>query len=435
MSKFDLESGLSLDQRLREQGPMNLEQAYETLERLQLDGMVLAEPVNVFHLLGYWPQLALTRAGQPPTTFALLTRDQRQSPGFVTSRFIYYYTYVDGGFTRDLQVHLYLEADDDPNKALAPAEVDSTKEFPDLQAAPLSDIERDRRAALDAAQLARATHANAGAALMRAMQAMGLDRGRIAFDHPLIEAIGIRHGHRGTFVPADQALGWIRLVKSPLELELMRRASRANVAAVLAVAQEIRAGATYHELRERFACEAAARGNRAVFLTLDRVSSELSAHRVADGQTFFIDGVSHHRHYHGDYARTVFVGEPHAAARTAARAVTHAWRAIRERLKPGLKYSDIVNIGKESIKKGGFDVLVGFGPHSVGLAHTDEPGADAGGFHRKLDLTLQENMVLSVDCPVMNTGIGGSAHVEDLMLITADGAEPLHDIDESILSI
>ena len=29
---------------------------------------------------------------------------------------------------------------------------------------------------------------------------------------------------------------------------------------------------------------------------------------------------------------------------------------------------------------------------------------------------------------VMNTGVGGSAHIEDLMLITAEGAEPLHEI-------
>lgn len=414
---------------------MNLPQAYETMERLQLDGLVLADPVNVFHLLGYWPQTALTRAGQPPTTFALLARDARQAPGLVTSRFIYYYTYVDGGFTRKLQVHLYLEPADDPVTSSESVEVDAAKEFPDARLEPLSAIEHRRRNELDAAHAAYGTGSDAGAALLRAMRDMGLDRGRIAFDHPLIAAICARHDHRGTLVPADEALGWIRIVKSPLELLLMERAARANVAAVKAVAQDIRAGATYDELRERFAREAAAQGNRAVFLTLDRVSSELSEHRVADGQTFFIDGVSHHRHYHGDYARTVFVGEPTASAREAARAVSHAWTAIRERLKPGLRYSDIITIGAEAVKKGGFDLRIGFGPHSVGLAHTDEPGADAGGFHRKLDLQLRENMVLSVDCPVMNTGIGGSAHVEDLMRITADGAEPLHDLDASIITV
>lgn len=44
-------------------------------------------------------------------------------------------------------------------------------------------------------------------------------------------------------------------------------------------------------------------------------------------------------------------------------------------------------------------------------------------------------MVLSVDCPVLNTGIGGSAHMEDLSLITADGAEPIHTITDPVVIV
>ena len=58
-----------------------------------------------------------------------------------------------------------------------------------------------------------------------------------------------------------------------------------------------------------------------------------------------------------------------------------------------------------------------------------------GGFYGKLDLTLRENMILSVDCPVMSTGVGGSAHIEDLMLITAEGAEPLHEIGAPVITV
>jgi Xaa-Pro aminopeptidase len=172
-----------------------------------------------------------------------------------------------------------------------------------------------------------------------------------------------------------------------------------------------------------------------VFLNVDRVSSELSQDTIRDGQALFLDSVSHYRHYHGDYARMVFVGEPPPAAREAARAVAHGWSALREQLRPGLRYSQIGALGRDAVRKGGFDVAVGFGPHSVGLMHTDEPGEDAGGFYRKLDLTLQENMILSVDCPVLDTGLGGSAHTEDLMLITADGAVPLHDLADPVITV
>ena len=35
-------------------------------------------------------------------------------------------------------------------------------------------------------------------------------------------------------------------------------------------------------------------------------------------------------------------------------------------------------------------------------------------YWQKDDLVLEENMIISVDMPVLHTGIGGSAHLEDL---------------------
>ncbi len=429
-----------LDQLLRSEGPINLPHAYEVMDQFELTGLVVALPVNVYHLLGYWPQLANTRVDQPPTTFVLLSRDERQQPRLVTSRFIYYYTYVDGGYTRDLPIYLYQEAvDRGPDEQITAtgdkANSRSSIEFPDQEMAPLSVVEERRRKALDTVAAARETRSHAGTALVQAMRDLGLDRGRIAFDHPLIHAVCENHDITAELVPGDNMLRWIRLVKSPVEIELMRRAAAANADALTAVGEQIRNGATHAELRNLFEVEAARRGNRAVFLNVDRVSSEISNDVIHDGQVFFLDGVSQFRHYHGDYARTVFVGEPLAPARKAAAAVEHAWQAIREQLRPGISYSNIVELGREAVKKGGFDFRIGFGPHSVGLMHTDEPGIDCGGFYGKLDLTLRENMILSVDCPIMNTGVGGSAHIEDLMLITADGAEPIHEIGDAVVTI
>ena len=421
-----------LDDRLRGQGPMNLTRAYEVMEKFDLEGFVLADPVNVFHLLGYWPQIAHTKTGQPPTTFALLSRYSDRAPGFVTTRFIYYYTYADGRFRQDLQVYLYLNSADGGGEGLA---APVTGDFPDRASAALSAIERRRRAVVDAATETRGPFADAGAALAGAMRDMGLWNGRIAYDHPVIAAVCARRDHPGALVPGDNILRWIRLVKSPLEIALMRRASVANVEAVAAVGRSVRAGARYSDLRRVFEVEAAERGNRAVFMTVDRTSSELADESVTEGQTLFIDGVSHHRHYHGDYARTVFVGEPLRAARQAAAAAIHGWDAVREKLRPGLRYSELAALGVEAVRKGGFDVTIGFGPHSVGLMHTDEPGEDVGGFYGKMDLTLRENMIISVDCPVMDTGYGGSAHLEDLMLITANGAEPIHALGDRLVIV
>lgn len=418
---------------LEREGPINLGRAVEVMERHGLDGLVLGDPVNVFHALGHWPQIARTRPGQPPGTFALLSRERPQMPGLVTSRFLHHYSWADGRDRNDVAVWLYTMLGDEGDEAAAA--VPDAPVLPQRDAAPLTAAEA-HRARISAAQAGAMTaHGDIGAALVAAMRGLGLWQGRIGFDHPAVAEVALRHDHPGELVQADNPLREIRMVKSALEHALMARAARANVDALNAVGGAIRAGASHVELQALFRMEAAARGNTAVFLNVDRVSSELSRIEVADGQTLMLDGVSQHLGYHGDFARTVFIGEPTRAARRAAEASAFGWQAVREILRPGLRYSEIVAAGETAIRKAGYEALVGFGPHSVGLAHTDEPGEVHGGFWRKPDIVLEAGMILSVDCPTLDTGIGGSAHCEDLMLITDTGAEPIHPLHEPVIIV
>ncbi|ATW05430.1 M24 family metallopeptidase [Sphingorhabdus sp. YGSMI21] len=431
MPKTSQSDDMSLLRGLEDRGPMNMERALQVMELHGLDGIVVGAPENVFHMTGHWPQIARTRIGQPPGTFAMLTRRNIEEIGLVTSSFLYFYTWSDGRMRADVEPWLYNGLGDEGDFSPAPR-----YDFcADQGAVPLSSLESHRRAMLDAGLAQRQGFHDAGAALVRAIQDLGLWKGRIGFDDPVVKEIALRHEMPGDLVPADNILREIRLIKSPLEIALMRRAAEANVQALNAVGAAVRAGATHRDLQNLYLAETATRGNKAVFLNVDRVSSELSAEAIRDGQALFLDGVSHFMNYHGDFARTVFVGEPTPTARRAAEAAAFGWSAIRENLRPGLRYSEIVSMGQEAVTKKGFGVTIGFGPHSVGLAHTDEPGELAGGFYRKPDIVLAPGMILSVDCPVLDTGIGGSAHCEDLMLITADGAEPIHSLHEPVIII
>ncbi len=422
----------ALRKSLRHGGPINLPRARQVMESHGLEAIVVGDPLNVFHILGYWPQIANTKLGHPPTTFAILPRDPSRPTAVVTSDFIYYYSFADGALQPAIQPFLFADTDNDGS---AEVNVQPMWGFADRGEEQVNAVERRRRSAVDAVA-ADQRFRNAGGALAGALRKLGLWEGRIAFDHGVIASVAALHGRTGDLVPADNILREIRIIKSPLELQLMRRAAQANADAVDAVMASVRAGAGYGELRRQFAIESARRDNEAVFMTVDRVSTQLvDEDRIRDGQTLFLDGVGHFQHYHGDYARTVFVGEPLAAARRAAQAVEVGWNAIRAALRPGLRYSQIVTIGAEAVRKAGFDHMVGFGPHSVGLMHSDEPSIDGGGFYRKNDLVLQPNMVLSVDCPVVETGFGGSAHIEDLVLITPDGAEPIHSISDHLVTV
>lgn len=418
--------------RLAQQGPMNLPRAYEVMERFGVDGIVVGDPLNVFHMLGYWPQIASTKLGQPPTTFAILPRDPRIGPAIVTSHFIYYYSFADGGSRGDIRAYLFEGVADQGDDAAVQA---NPLFFADKGKAPVTGVEGRRRGETDRVLASGRLFAEAGGALSQALKDMGLWSGTLAYDSPVVRDVCERRERPGALVPADNLLRWIRIAKSPLELDLMRRGAQANAEAVDAVIAQVRAGAGYRDLRRLYEVECAKRGNRPVFMTIDRVSSPLPSDRIEDGQSLFFDGVSSFQNYHGDYARTVFVGEPSRAAEREARAAVRGWEAIRERLKPGLRYSEVGPIGAEALRAAGADHAVTFGPHSVGLMHTDEPGTELGGFYGKEDLRLEENMILSVDCPSLATGIGGSVHIEDLVVITRDGAVPIHTINDHVVKI
>lgn len=416
---------------LGQRGPINIERALAVMDRHGFDGLVLGQPVNVFHALGHWPQIARTRAGQPAGTFALIARARPEQWGLVTSRFLHQYSWADGRNRGDVALWLYDALGDDASTDIVPTG-GAISLFTDRGAVPLSPVER-HRAAIASQANERPALPDSGAALVAAIRDLGLWSGRIGYDEPVIAEVCRRHDHLGEVVPALNALCEIRLIKSDLERRLMARAATANVAALDATGRAIRAGATHRELQDLFRIEAAQRGNSAVFLNVDRVSADHSLGRVTEGQTLMLDGVSHFLNYHGDFARTVFVGEPPRSAARAAEAAAFGWQAVRERLRPGLRYSEICAIGADAVRKAGYDTIIGFGPHSVGLAHTDEPGEDHGGFWRKPDIVLEAGMILSVDCPVMDIGIGGSAHCEDLVLITDTGCEPIHPLHDPVI--
>ena len=141
--------------RLGRAGPMNMAEAVAVMERHGLDALVIGQPVNVFHALGHWPQIARTRLGQPPGTFAILARHAPDRPVLVTSRFLHYYTWADGRERPDVDCWLYDDLADTGDVANAGDFIVCA----DKGAVALSPLEVERRAASDAARRERAARA------------------------------------------------------------------------------------------------------------------------------------------------------------------------------------------------------------------------------------------------------------------------------------
>jgi Xaa-Pro aminopeptidase len=417
---------------LRDGPPVLLERAREVLEREKLDAIVVQLPVNAYYLTGWWP--VTSRMSGVPGLIAILTRRQDDPIGVVCADFTYYYLLSDQHPSFPLEVFLH-SGPVDPS-ALAPARdggyrveprADAPRIFEDGGRMPMSARERTRASAVAAAQSRHSLSAAQDFALVKAMRAFGLERGRVGIDDESLRATLIRALPSLEFASAELALQRMRVVKSPRELALQRVAAQANADAAIEAAMAVRAGATLREMRLAFQAGAARRGNRPVFLVLDGVASEGVDETLRDGAAFLFDAVSEGAGYHGDFARTVFVGEPARSMRDVTKAIQLGWEDVRDALRPGLRFSEITALGRATVKKAGYDFLIAFGPHSVGLYHQDAAGLG--------DLVLEPGMVVSVDCPLMQSGFGGTAHLEDLTLITPAGSEPIHRVTEAIVVV
>jgi Xaa-Pro aminopeptidase len=413
-------------------GPrMNMAQAHKIMDRLGLDALVVGQGVNLYHATGYWP--ITTRMGHAPNTFAIVTRNESQPLSVVLSSFTYYYQLADVHRSDDFAVYQYT-APASPSENGDEPDATPLRVFRDLKEVPMDSIETRRASLAHLAEQEVGAFAGAKYALAKAIKDLGLSKATVAVDHPSIA--GLLEdvlGPTANIVDADEALRRIRPIKSDVEITLMRRAAKANTEAALAAVHTVRAGATYRELRATFFAEAAQRGNKGEFMVVDRVSADLFDAPFRDGQAFLIDAVSAGEGYHGDYGRTVFIGEPSRPMAQATKSIGAAWDVVRHALKPGMRFSEISALGQATLKKMGADYTVSFGPHSVGLYHTDHVGM-AGAAAFREDHVLEKGMIISVDCPMLESGVGGSAHLEDLMLITEDGSEPIHDIgDQTII--
>jgi Xaa-Pro aminopeptidase len=66
------------------------------------------------------------------------------------------------------------------------------------------------------------------------------------------------------------------------------------------------------------------------------------------------------------------------------------------------------------------------------LQHTDQPYRDGLPFVVGDDLTFQENMTLTIDLPQVEIG-WGATHLEDLIMITKGGYEPLATMSDPLI--
>ncbi|QLK26755.1 Xaa-Pro peptidase family protein [Natrinema zhouii] len=126
--------------------------------------------------------------------------------------------------------------------------------------------------------------------------------------------------------------------------------------------------------------------------------------------------------YPGDQTRTIVVGEPPAAYECVHETVREAQRAAIDAVEPGVTAESIDRAARSVIETAGYgDAFVHRTGHGVGLEVHEPPYIAAGN-----DRELEPGMVFSVEPGIYLEGEFG-VRLEDLVVVTEDGAERLND--------
>jgi Xaa-Pro aminopeptidase len=263
-------------------------------------------------------------------------------------------------------------------------------------------------------------------ALARALRAAGLAGGRLGCDDERIGGWLAARGFDARCEYRRDAFNTIRLVKTPAEIERLRSAARINERSMLEACDALREGAAWNELEDVYMQAMARQGGRGVYLLCG--AGGLPAGRVRRGEPVMFDALGRYRHYHGDFGRCAVVGEPSAEHVLRHRALTRGWQRAYELLRPGTRYSVLADAVVAAIQGAGFAGYRGAVVHSLGLEHTDDPKPIAAQPGVKPDAVLEPGMVVNVDMPFTEIG-WGSVHIEDTVVITPGGCEPLTSLD------
>lgn len=161
-------------------GPLiNLERAYKIMAEENLDGLIVTRPINFYYFTGYHDHLAVRH--DAPSSFALITRNEKQPISIIMNQFIYYFCVADSNFKWPSDVYLFTGWD----KKIVDTSLDNkilNKEpkasppfvFQDKKQVPQGHIEKNRLDKLDIALENIPESADARWALTKAIRNNGL---------------------------------------------------------------------------------------------------------------------------------------------------------------------------------------------------------------------------------------------------------------------
>jgi Xaa-Pro aminopeptidase len=235
-------------------------------------------------------------------------------------------------------------------------------------------------------------------------------------------------------IPAGTVLRGLRMRKSPAEIDALRAAGAAIDRVHEAVPELLRPGRTEREVSQDIGAAIIAEGHGTVdfVIVASGPNGASPHHEVSDrviepGDVVVVDiGGSMPSGYCSDETRTYAVGPPPADFLAYYEVLQVAQRAAREAIRPGVTPESVDAAARNLIADAGYgEYFVHRTGHGIGLETHEDPYIVAGNAE-----PLAPGMAFSIE-PGIYPGPHG-ARIEDIVVCTDDGHEPMNTVDRSL---
>ena len=234
-------------------------------------------------------------------------------------------------------------------------------------------------------------------------------------------------------------LSELRVVKEEEEIRLIRKAAEIGDAAFDDIIKFIKPGVSENDVAARLENVMRSLGSERPSFTTIVASGERGSlpHGVAteklivDGEFVTMDFGAVYGGYHSDMTRTVAVGRADDRQREVYDAVLRAQLHGLAEVKPGASGKHVDAVARDELSAAGFGENFGHGlGHSLGLEIHEEPRLSPSSTCE----ALKPNMLVTVEPGVYIAGWGG-LRIEDTVLVTGTGNEPLTKSTKKLIEI
>jgi len=406
---------------------LNKKRMLGKMEEFKLDVIIASHPENVSYIADFQSQAPYMYRFLNLESFALFPRDPGISPCLILSKF-------------DLSW---------PSRF--PAWVNEIYAFgnPHYSVYPEGTPSKGERRFIEILEDQARFAPTAGEAIVKALRQKGLDKSRIGLDGknllPATREMILNSLPEAEILEAFELIRVIRMVKTAEELECIAAAGVRNERAMQTVLRHLAEGIREDDLTQIFLEQTAKEGSVFEFWN-SAAGTDSSMHimanghfyppsnyRLKKGDLFRYDGGSIFRRYHSDAGGCAVLGTPTRRQRECYRAIEVGMERAMEMLRPGEIPSHIFAEATAAVEKAGlrdYSKLANICGHGIGIEARDYPiftrpmKASNPFLPGTYDLPVEEGMVISLELPYGEMGLGGF-QIEYTLLVGKNGCEKL----------